>query len=519
MRLREACGWALVAGLALIQTSCLLPVRTAPGVEGRVVDGKTGEPVPGALVVVRFDGRYGDKLPDREHLGHVEITTGPDGSFQVGRFTRGGLTVWPLFQSEARVVAVLRSGYLCAKPAHVTHAGRVRILLEAALDLDHQRSSCRPVASRRGEAESYRAAWRSLFPAPETAEQREQRRQVDRTLEARAALGFGQNCEGPVTDLAIAPGGHRAAFVVAGREGPEVQLTELGPEAPGVPKLATRIDDAPARRLAWTGPGELVLWAPSTPADRAISPSVMAPGRSEVVWSSSRALPTTIDRGTPASSKRTTSAAPLDPEDLSDEADTLWLGRSFSLERTLDAKTGLAHDRLRVTLEDGERRQFDLPGEACGGPRFGRPHYRIGAGGRLGVDLRFVDGGCHSVSIDLATGNWTRLDRADVPAVCRAQRRIPPGQLATALRGWSNELSAVLEGAGADTGAAYALRIAPNGGTTAIARDHAGAAVEIPAPKFPVATPLRRIDVTNVAPITPGSRVFRDAPPAALEPL
>ena len=134
-------------------------------------------------------------------------------------------------------------------------------------------------------------------------------------------------------------------------------------------------------------------------------------------------------------------------------------------------------------------KQIDLPGEPCGPrARFGQPHYRISAGGRLGLDLRWVDGGCHALRIDLETGGWARLDRGDAPGVCRAQRRVAPGHLATALRGWTRELHDAMEQAGADPGAAYALRIAPDGATQVRTRDFSGEPLTLRAPRFPVAT-------------------------------
>lgn len=518
MRLREICVGAIAAALALGLSSCLLPVRAAPGVVGTIVDRATGEPVEGAIVVVRFDGRYGDQLPDREHLGHVETRTGPDGGFRVERYVRGGLTVWPLFRTEVRVAAVLRSGYRCPVPVHVREDRAVRIALTRALDVADQRDSCRPVAARRGEAESYQAAWRELFPAPETPEDREQRRQLARLLEARAPLGFGENCEGPVTDLALAPGGGRVAFVATGPQGAEVQLVELDAGGPWTPKLVNRTEASASRRLAWTGQGDLVLWQPASSADRAVSPSIFARGEPLVLWTASRSLPARLDRDAPATSRHGGSR-PLEPEDLSDEADTLWLGRTFSVERTLDAETGLSLDRLRVTHDDGSLHAIELPGEACGGPRFGRPHYRIAAPGRVALDLRFVDGGCHAVAIDLENGAWQRLDRADLGASCRAQRNIPPAQLAVALRGWTRDLHAELEAAGADTGSAFSLDIGRDGATRVTARNHAGQPLTMKGPRFPITTPLRRIDVTNVAPRTPGERVFPHTAPAQLEPL
>jgi len=227
-----------------------------------------------------------------------------------------------------------------------------------------------------------------------------------------------------------------------------------------------------------------------------------------VVWTGPRALPGALERSLPASPRRTSSRLPLDPEDLSDEAETRWFGRSFALERRLDPETGLSRDRLRLTRADGSQHEIDLPGESCGPrARFGRPQHRISATGRL------------ALRIDFETGAWARLDHGDAPSVCRAQRRIAPGQLATALRGWSRELHTTMEQAGADPDAAYVLRIEPDGATQLRTRDFAGEPLTLKAPHFPVATPLRRIDVTNVAPATAGSRAQPQNSPAALEPL
>jgi hypothetical protein len=521
MRLREASGLALAAALVLNLSSCiLLPVRVAPGMEGTVVDRASGEPLAGAIVLVRFDGRYDDALPDRQYLGHAEATTGPDGRFTLKSYVRGGVSLWPHFRTEARIVGVMREGYRCPSPQLVSSSEDVRIALSAALDPADRRSSCRPVSARRGEAEAYQTAWRNLFPARASAEEREQQEQLERLLAARAALGFGDNCEGPVRDLALAPGGRHVAFVADAPEGPEVRVVELAPGTSGRNRLVAKAEGVPPRRLAWTGPDELVLWQPSSEADRVISPLIFGPGRSEVIWSGPRALPGALERSLPASSRRTSSRLPLDPEDLSDEAETRWFGRSFSLERRLDPETGLSLDRLRVTRQDGSQHEIDLPGESCGPrARFGRPHYRITSTGQLGLDLRWVEGGCHALRIDFETGAWARLDHGGAPSVCRAQRRIAPGQLATALRGWNRELRSAMDQAGADPDAAYILSIEPDGATQLRARDFAGEPLTLKAPRFPVATPLRRIDVTNVAPATPLPRAQPQNSPAALEPL
>ena len=363
MRVAEGGGVALLVTLALGLGSCVLPVRSGQGVAGRVVDRETGAPVAGALVVVRWDGRYGDDLPDREHLGHAEARTGPDGRFELPRYTRGGLTVWPFFETEARVVGVLHPDYRCPHPVTVASSNPVEIRLAAALVVAERSESCRPLRARRGEADAYLAAWREIFPAAETADEREEREQVERLLEARATLGFGENCEGPVRDMALAPDGARVAFLTRGADGAAVQVVELGPEGAGAASPRERVQDAPPRRLAWTAPGELVLWQPSSAADRAVSPSIFAPGRSEVVWSDDRAVPAALDHGTPTASERARPRRPLDPADLRDEADTRWQGRSFALSRAVDAETGLPRDSIRVANLDGSRHVVELPGE------------------------------------------------------------------------------------------------------------------------------------------------------------
>jgi hypothetical protein len=507
-----------LAALILIHTACVMPVRLAPAVEGTVVDQVSGLPLPDALIVVRFDGRYDDMLPDRDLLGHLEARSDAQGRFRVGPLRRPGLSVWPLLRTEARVVAALREGYRCARPVAVSRGIPVKIRLAPALGPIDRRESCRPVAARSGDAKAYMAAWRALFPARAAEPSEEGEREMDRVLAARAALGFGENCQGPVLDLALAPSGGRAALLVASPAGAEVRVVEVADRGPRASELAGRELQTPPRRLAWTSPTELVLWEPASEADRIVSPSIFASRRFEVVWTAPGApLPPpaapAFGGGTAAS------AAPLDPGDLNDEGDALWLGRSFALVRSPDPETGLAIDRLRIAQRDGTRYQIELPGEACGPVgRFGRPHYRMAAGGEVGVDLRFVEGGCHAVAIDLATGNWSKLDGAAEPAVCRDQRRIPAVHLGIALRGYSRELEAALAAAGADPAAAYALEIGLNGAVRVEARDFAGQPRILRGPRFPVATPLRRIDVSVVG---TASRPPRGAPIAvpAPEPL
>ena len=42
------------------------------------------------------------------------------------------------------------------------------------------------------------------------------RRSIERQLAARSVLGFGENCQGPVLDMAISPGGERAPLTLSG---------------------------------------------------------------------------------------------------------------------------------------------------------------------------------------------------------------------------------------------------------------------------------------------------------------
>jgi len=518
--LHDSTRMALVGLLALGLVSCVVPVRSAPGVEGRVTDRESGRPVEGAIVVVRWDTRHGDELPDRDRLAIAEAVTDAKGRFSMPATSRGGVAVYPFYRSEARVVGVIHPGYRCPSPARISSEGTVEVSLSpTSLEAD-RRDTCRPVQVRRGEADAYMAAWREIFPAQETVAEREEREQVERLVQARAALGFGENCEGPVYDLALAPDGGHAAYLTQHAGGATVHLAEMGVEGPGPPEAVKAVADAPPRRLAWTRRGELVLWQPSDDAGRAVSASIFARGSTEVLWTDDRVFPAALDPDAAASGQTTHPQRPLEPADLSDEADTRWNGRSFALTRTVDPMTGLPRDSIRVAGIDGLVNEVELPGEACGGPRFGRPHYRIDSSGDGAIDLRFVDGGCHAVRVDLETGHWIRVDQADEVSVCRGRRRMPPGRLETALRGWTRELREALVRAGADPDASFALEIDAEGKTRALAHNYSGEPVTLQGPSFPIDTPLQRIDVTNVAPATRSS----SAPPVAhaleeLQPL
>jgi len=487
--------------LALLQISCVvLPVRVAPGVSGTVVDRVSGKPVKGALVVVRFDGHYDDILPDREVLGHREVKTDALGRFSIGSLIRPGISAWPTFRTEARVIAVMSDGYRCPRPQRIPDSREVRVGIQRALDENDRRDSCSPVPSEKGEAVAYMKAWRELYPEVRAAPDVDEVHQLERLLSARSAFGFGENCEGPAFDLALAPDGRRAAFEIAGDREPEVHIVELRASRSRLVQVIARDAQSSPRRLAWVNPVDLVLWEPSKDSYRAVSPSVFSVGGFEQVWSATGPASHAFDRAeaSPLFSEET--AVPvLAPEDLNDEGESRWRGRSFVLQRRPNPETGLPQDDLRVYREDATSYTLSLPGEVCGPRgRFGRPHYRIAADSRTSLDLRFVNGGCHVVRTDLETGAWSVLDAVDRAGVCRATRRVQSAEFRTALRGYTRELESAIVEAGADPAAAYALRIEPDGTTRLDTRGFSGKSMTIEVPRFPLKTPLQRIEVTTL---------------------
>jgi hypothetical protein len=489
-----------VAVLALLQISCVvLPVRIAPGVSGTVVDRASGKPVEGALVVVRFDGHYDDILPDREVLGHREAKTDARGRFSIGALIEPGISAWPSFRTEARVIAVMRDGYRCARPVSVSDSHEVRVDIQPSLD-ENDRRDCRPVPAEKGEAVAYMAAWRALYPDARSGPDAEEVHQLERLLSARSAFGFGENCEGPVFDLALAPDGRRAAFAVSGDARSEVHVVELRASQSKLSQVIPRDDPSSPERLAWIKSGDLVLWEPSGDPYQAVSPSVFSTGKFEQIWSATGPASHAAGYGDPSELRREERVAPvLAPEDLNDEGDSRWRGRSFVLQQRPNPVTGLPQDDLRVYREDATSYTLSLPGEVCGPRgRFGRPQYRIAADNRTSLDLRFVNGGCHVVQTDLETGEWSALDVVDRAGVCRATRRVQPAEFKTALRGYTRELESAIFEAGADPAAAYALRIEPDGTTRLDTRGFSGESMTIEVPRFPLDTPLRLIEITTL---------------------
>ncbi|HXV36404.1 MAG TPA: carboxypeptidase-like regulatory domain-containing protein [Myxococcota bacterium] len=492
-------------------------MRVAPGVEGAVVDQTSGQPIEGALVVVRFDGHYDEILPDREVLGHREARTDANGRFEIGALVEPGISAWPSFRTEARVVAVMSDGYRCPPPQPASSSESVRIAMRRALDENDRRDSCRPVPAEKDEAVGYMTAWRALYPKVEQRPDSEDAQQLDRLLAARAAFGFGENCEGPALDLALAPDGRRVAYSIAGARAPEVRIVELRGDRSQVVEVIPLEPRASARRLAWASATDLVLWEAVSDSNLVASPSIFASGQFERIWSaagpasissepaSAAGSADGLDDGDTASAiararSRDRDPAPVFvPEDLNDERDSRWRGRSFVLEQRPNPDTGLPQDDLRVYREDATSYTLALPGEVCGPPgRFGRPQYRIAADGRTSLDLRFVNGGCHVVRTDLEDGSWSALDDVARAGVCRAARRIQATEFRTALRGYTGELESAIFDAGADPAAAYSLEIAADGTTRLATREFSGRALTIAVPRFPIGTPLRKIEVSTL---------------------
>jgi hypothetical protein len=486
-RARHAGASLAVLGAGFCLTGCVpLPAYNMPGVSGRVLDATSGKPVAGAVVVVRYDARYDDLLPDRDVIGHREVVSTADGSFSLRRSAAPGLAFWPLVRTETRVVAVIAPGYRCALP-QLASGEAMTLALAPAADEDDRRDACRPLSTRAGETPRFHAAWQALHPRSEAARARDQERDLERVLAARRSFGFGDNCRGPVVDMALSTDGRWVAWRTEVGPGSRVEIrsTTEGLAAPDPIDVS-----GGSRRLAWTSQGDLVMWEPANEIDRALSPSQLSASGDgpELLWRGGRGTGVT-----PASPDRR-SALPLEPSDLRDEGDARWLGRSFRLTRSLDPATGLARDSLRVSALGRETRAIELPGEACGPHgEYGEPQLRIAADTRTALDLRDVGEGCGVFAIDLDSGVWRRLERAR-GRVCAEERSVPVGHLRTAARGFATEVEEALAKAGADPQAAWSLRIAPDGGVTATSVDYTGALVRVAAPQFPIRTPLRRIE-------------------------
>jgi len=472
-----------------------MPVQRGPEFAGQVLDARTGAPLPGAIVVVRYDTRHDDLLPDRDLLGHVEVVSGVDGRFEAGPIWRPGLAVWPLVRVEARIESVLAEGHRCAGPLAVPLGGHLEVALEPTGDAEDRRLSCRPVTAEARTVPRYLAAWRALHPKRDLVAERKRARRLEEVLEARSALGHGANCEGPVQDLAVAPGGERIAFRVHDEQGDWVGVIRAADAAP-LSRLRVEMPDSGRWQLGWTDPDELVLWEPSNDMDRTHSLALvtLAGGAPRVLWRAPAPPP----------------AAPGYDLELSrshDRARAQWLDRTFRMHRTVDPVTGLGREALRVEHDNGVTQDIGLPGEPCGLiARFGALDGRVADRGRTAFDLRFVEGACHAVAVDLWSGSWRVVDDAKGGAVCRDARSFPASQLQTALAGYMDEIHIALEQAGADPKASFSLRIGEAGATTVASRGFDGEIRVVEVAPFPLETPLQRIDVAVLGTVAPRAK-------------
>lgn len=462
---------SLAGGLLL---ACApLPARVVPPISGVVVDARTGRPVARAQVHVRHEGRYDQVLPERRILGEGKADSDAAGRFRVETRLRPSLTLWPWLVTETRVVAVSAEGYRCSPPRVLEPRRPLRIALVPAFDAEDRRASCRPEEPGAGTPTASAGAPGHGEGLP------------DGVLTARATLGFGANCQGPVLDLSLAPDGRHAAWTERGAAGVAVRLASLGPER-SRPVLVARTSELRGRRLAWTATGALVL--ATAPGPREIVPGSPL----EVLWRpGDEALPAALDPT--ASPER---PAP-DAADRNDQLALRWADRTFVLLRRADAETGGVREWLRVVEPDHTSRSLPLPGEACSlGGRFGRPQERITADGSAALDLRWLEGGCRAVRLDLAAGSWKRLDRARAVGTCRESRRVPAFVLRSAMGEYAAELEQRLVEAGLDPRAAFTLWINPRAETRLTTRDAEGAPRTLAVPAFPLTTPLARVQVT-----------------------
>jgi hypothetical protein len=311
----------------------------------------------------------------------------------------------------------------------------------------------------------------------------------DDTLAARSLLGFGANCRGPIVDLTLAPDGRYAAFAARVPTGLEVRVADLGAGTKDAP-VGLVSGEAIDSRLAWTEPGGLALRTDPSPGDRSAQEADLRLVWSPPVAGQPPAAPA------PPGLEAAERAAP-EAADRHDEAVLRWAGRVFRVQRAPDPASGLAREWLEVTLEEGVARSILLPGEACSlGGRFGRPEQRIASDGETALDLRWVEGGCHAIRIDLTTGDWSRLDSETSPGECRDSRRLPASALHRAVEGYARELERRLSEASLDPLAAFTLEIDSERNTRLVTRDLHGEPRVLDAPEFPIATPLRRLEVT-----------------------
>jgi hypothetical protein len=464
----------------------------------------SGAPLPGALVVVRFDASY-EEAPERYRpLAWRSVRSGLEGRFRAGPVLAPGIEAWPWQRSRARVLVALAEGHLCADEQELAADGSTRIALAPAGSEAERRASCPPLAGWPAGARDYAAAWRNLYAAtPPDASTTPPERDLSRAVAFRRGFGFGANCTGPVLDLSLAPDGSRAALLLARGGEVEVQLVELS-GAPGpVRRSLAHLPAEPPPRLAWTRSGGLISAGAGSGAG-AGRPELLAGPLDAPAGAGDDPAARMLWRPEtpPASLAVETPDDPpaLEAADRHDDEGLRWSGRSFEDLHEVDAETGLPRDRLHVMDAGGATVTLPLPGEPCGPEgRFGRPQLRVSADGTRGLDLRFVEGACRAVAIDLTSGDWETLDGESEAGLCATQRQVPASQLAGALPGYLRELRRLLGEAGLDPAGAFVLDFESSAPARLEAQAPDGQRRALAVPPFPLATPLRRIAVGVVA--------------------
>ncbi|NNL86091.1 MAG: hypothetical protein HKP27_10585 [Myxococcales bacterium] len=505
--------------------------------------GAGGRPIAGATVVARFDASYDQVLGERQLLGHREVITDAEGRFRIDTFHSAGFSAWPWLEARSSVVGVIHEDYLCTNRAARLADGSLRVLLLEATDSRPRIDSCQPVSATPAEAPSYWAAWHRLH----SLEQERPEKLAARGLEARTLFGFGRNCRGPVLDAALSPGGERLARLIERPASAEavkrrIQILELADTGePVIVYAAPFRFDALKGHLAWIGSGDLAwveeglhLAETRGPEARGAPLEVPRPssGRlARVLYSAGRnalvalpAAPAPLPSGTrwtsspepvdatmdialpgrpetlPASASGTVDAPVVaGEEDRHDRAGLRWGERQISRLERLGRHSGMPRATLRVSKPGAATVDARLPGEACGrSGAFRGPEYTISASGNLALDLRYTQGACQIVAVDLRRGAWRTLARAEGTASCQEARDVPPSQFRAAFPDYAAALDRIIEQADLEPNVAFRIVLGPSHAARLEIPTSSGRTEILDAPPFPVKTPLREIGVSTL---------------------
>jgi hypothetical protein len=492
---------------------------------------------------VRFDASYDQVLSERELLGHREVTTDAEGRFRIDTFHGAGFSAWPWLEARSTVVGVIHEDYLCTDRAAKLADGTLRVLLLEATDSRPRIDSCQPVTATPAEAPSYWAAWNRL----QSLEQEQAEKLDARGLQARTLFGFGRNCRGPVLDAALSPGGERLARLIERPASSEaakrrIQILEVADAGePVIVYAAPFRFDALKGHLAWIGSGELawieerlladtpgpeaprpgsgrlarVLYSAGQNAVAAL-PAAPAPLPSGTRWTSSpepvdatmdlalpnlpETLPEASPEALPASASGTVDAPVIaGEEDRHDRAGLRWGERQISRLQRPGRRSGMPRATLRVSKPGATTVEARLPGEACGrSGAFRGPEYTLSASGNLALDLRYTQGACQLVAIDLRRGAWRTLARAEGTATCQEARDVPPSKLRAAFPDYAAALDTIIERANFEPNVAFRIVLGPSRAARLEIPTSSGRTEILDAPPFPVKTPLLEIGVSTL---------------------